>query len=246
MQFVWAGAGDSAHRIVLPDPDEPVLGCVPWGRPEEPMTPAYWAVRCGWEDADQPAFVSEGGSLIEEAAFCLLGGFGITYEVNAAAFERLKGDGAFEPGARLAEAELLARLLEPLDVAGRRIRYRFPNQRARRLAAMVAVLDSIDAAGFSALGLRDFLLDLEGIGPKTASWIVRNIFGSDEVAILDIHVIRACTAMQIFPEDVALPKDYELLERRFLEFASAIQVRASVLDAVMWTEMRAGRSPLAA
>lgn len=245
MQLVWAGAGDGAHRIVLPDPDEPVFGCVPWGRPEEPMTPAYWAVRCGWEDARQPAFVSEGGSLIEEAAFCLLGGFGITYEVNAAAFQRLKRDGAFEPGARPGEAELLALLLEPLDVAGRRVRYRFPNQRARRLASMITSLDDIDVAGFSALELRDFLLELEGIGPKTASWIVRNIFGSDEVAILDIHVIRACVAMQIFPEDVALPKDYEFLERLFLEFASAIQVRASVLDAVMWTEMRVGRSPLA-
>ncbi|HYC97028.1 hypothetical protein [Brevundimonas sp.] len=210
------------------------------------MTPAYWAVRCGWEDADQPAFVSEGGSLVEEAAFCLLGGFGITYEVNAAAFERLRMEGAFQPGARPSETWLLERLLEPLDVAGRRIRYRFPNQRARRLAAMLSSLDNIDAASFTALELRDYLLGLEGVGPKTASWIVRNILGSDEVAILDIHVIRACTAMHIFPQQMTLPKDYEVLERRFLEFASAIQVRASVLDAVMWTEMRAGRSPLAA
>lgn len=210
------------------------------------MTPAYWAVRCGWEDADQPAFVSEGGSLVEETAFCLLGGFGITYEINAAAFERLKTEGAFRSGARTSEAWLVDRLLEPLDVAGRRIRYRFPNQRARRLAAMLSSLDDIDAASFTALELRDYLLRLEGVGPKTASWIVRNILGSDEVAILDIHVIRACTAMHIFPQQMALPKDYEVLERRFLEFAAAIQVRASVLDAVMWTEMRAGRSPLAA
>lgn len=246
MQLVWAGVGDNAHRLILPDPEEPVMERIAWGRPEEPMTPAYWAVRCGWEDADQPAFVSEGGSLIEEAAFCLLGGFGITYEVNAAAFNRLKADGAFRAGATREESWILERLLEPLDIAGRRIKYRFPRQRARRLAAMLERLNGIDATAFSALELRDFLQALDGIGPKTASWIVRNIFGSDEVAILDVHVIRACTAMQVFPEQASLPKDYEALERRFLEFASAIRVRASVLDAVMWTEMRAGRSALAA
>ena len=246
MQFVWAGAGDNAHRLVLPDPHEPVLDDVPWGRPEEPMTPAYWAVRCSWEDADQPAFVSEGGSLVEETAFCILGGFGITYEVNAAAFKRLKAEGAFRTDAAPGEAWILEHLLEPLEVAGRRIRYRFPRQRARRLATMLESLENVDTPSFSALQLREFLLSLEGVGPKTASWIVRNMLGSDEVAILDVHVIRACTAMQIFPEQMTLPKDYELLERRFLEFATAIRVRASVLDAVMWTEMRAGRSPLAA
>jgi len=98
----------------------------------------------------------------------------------------------------------------------------------------------------TALELRDELLNLEGVGPKTASWIVRNLRGSDEVAILDIHVLRACSAMAVFPEEVSLPKDYEALERRFLNFATAIEVRASILDAVMWTEMRIGRSPLAA
>jgi N-glycosylase/DNA lyase len=246
MQFVWAGAGDKAHRLILPDPHEPILDGVKWGRPEEPMTPAYWAARCGWEDADHRAFVAEGGSLIEETAFCLLGGFGITYEVNAAAFERLKAHGAFCPQEFPSEAWILELLLEPLDVGGRRIRYRFPRQRARRLQAMLGSLSKIDVGGLSALELREYLMTLEGVGPKTASWIVRNILGSDEVAILDVHVIRACTAMRIFPERMSLPKDYERLEQRFLEFALALQVRASVLDAVMWTEMRAGRSLLAA
>ena len=221
------------------------MGRVAWGRPEEPMTPAYWAVRCGWEDADRPAFVTEGGSLAEEAAFCLLGGFGITYEVNAAAFERLKADGAF--GAQAPEeAWILERLLEPLNVAGRQIRYRFPRQRARRLSTMLASLEGVSVESLPALELRDFLQTLEGVGPKTASWIVRNMLGSDDVAILDVHVIRACTEMHVFPERASLPKDYGALEQLFLEFASAIRVRASVLDAVMWTEMRAGRSALAA
>ena len=103
----------------------------------------------------------------------------------------------------------------------------------------------VDCATLSVLDLRRKLLELEGVGPKTASWIVRNLLGTDEVAILDIHVLRACQAMQLFPDAVSLPRDYVPLEKRFLAFASAIAVRASILDMVMWVEMRRGRSALA-
>ena len=248
MQLVWAGVGDKVARIEIPDPDETVMAGVTWGRPENPMTPAYWSIRCRWSDDVAAAvdFTTRTGSLVEETAFCLLGGFGIAYEINAAAFDRLKGEGAFEPGAVPTEPWLLAQLMEPLNIGSRRVRYRFPRQRARRLAAMRASLQGIELCNLSALGLRERLLAIDGVGPKTASWIVRNLLGSDDVAILDIHVLRACSAMKVFPERVNLPKDYQVLEKRFLDFATAIQVRASVLDAVMWTEMRAGRSPLAA
>ena len=170
----------------------------------------------------------------------MLGGFGITYEVNAAAFARLKSQGAFEPGAAPSEGWLLDELMRPLSVGGRAIRYRFPRQRARRLACMSQGLAGFDLNGLNALALRERLLSLDGIGPKTASWIVRNLLGSDEVAILDIHILRACRAMAVFPTKVSLPKDYDVLERRFLDFARALNVRASVLDAVMWLEMRQG------
>jgi endonuclease III len=46
--------------------------------------------------------------------------------------------------------------------------------------------------------MRQLLLSIEGIGPKTASWIVRNVMGSDDVAIIDIHILRACTGMGVF------------------------------------------------
>ena len=84
------------------------------------------------------------------------------------------------------------------------------------------------------------MLSFEGIGPKTASWIVRNHMGSDDVAIIDVHVLRACHRMKLFPNEISLPRDYRALEESFLNFANAIKVRASLLDAVMWVETRAG------
>lgn len=190
---------------------------------------------------EEHSFVSRSESLVEEVAFCILGGFGITYDINAAAFSKLKTLGVFANDADHSEDWIY----EALQVGGRAIRYRFPRQRARRLHAMRAGLDGVDCATMSVLDLRRKLLDLEGVGPKTASWIVRNLLGTDEVAILDIYVLRACQAMQLFPDAVSLPRDYVPLEKRFLAFASAIAVRASILDMVMWVEMRRGRSALA-
>jgi thermostable 8-oxoguanine DNA glycosylase len=79
---------------------------------------------------------------------------------------------------------------------------------------------------------------IPGIGPKTASWIVRNWTGTDEVAILDVHVIRAGQLIGLFPKHIRLPRDYSALEARFLEFSHALKVRASLLDAIIWREMR--------
>ena len=69
--------------------------------------------------------------------------------------------------------------------------------------------------------------------------------GSDEVAILDIHIIRAGLLMGLFERPIRLPKDYEILERRFLQFCSALGAKPSLVDAVMWRAMRnIGRGPV--
>jgi N-glycosylase/DNA lyase len=241
MQEVWAGFGETARLVTLPSTDAEVLPGVPWGSAEYFNTPAYWAVRCHWEE-ENPDFVTR-NSLLREATFCLLGGYGIRYEVNAAAYERFDQQGFFDvvPGT-FEEHELRQWLLEPLLVGGRQIHYRFPNQRAGRIAGMCKTLGALQADDLSAGELRGALMAIDGIGPKTASWIVRNCRGSDEVAIIDIHLIRACQHMALFPDKLTLPKDYADLEDKFLRFSRAIDVRPSVLDAVMWSEVRKARS----
>lgn len=238
MQTVWVENGSGAERIDLPAPDEEVIDGVLWGRPDTMNTPAYWAIRCRRNGEHKLDFTSRSGSLYEEVGFCLLGGFGIKYEANRAAFERLKCEGVFEPSSCVEEDQIRSLLSRPLLVGGRMQRYRFPNQRAKRLIAMRSSLNNLDLKGLTARALRDKLMGLDGVGPKTASWIVRNMLGSDEVAIIDIHILRACKQMRVFPDQIILPRDYNPLEDRFLAFADAIAVRASILDAVMWTEMR--------
>lgn len=48
--------------------------------------------------------------------------------------------------------------------------------------------------------------------------------------------------MRVFPEEFSLPRDYEALEARFLSFSKALNVRPSVLDAVIWSEIRKTQS----
>lgn len=238
MQQVWIGNGHRARRLELPSPEQEVLPGLGWGCASDPVSPAYWAARCSWPVETLPAFVTRDGSLLEEIGFCLLGGYGIRYEVNAAAFDRLKEHGAFDLRRSCEETQLLELLRAPLSVLGRDIHYRFPNQRARRVSKARREVQIGDLEGLTPLALREQLQRIEGIGPKTASWIVRNLLDSDEVAILDVHVIRACRRMALFPEVTALPRDYFTLEHKFLELARGIGVRASVLDAVMWSEVR--------
>ena len=118
------------------------------------------------------------------------------------------------------------------------MRYRFAAQRAEYLAGALAMLPSIEEVAISDVALRNALLGLPGVGPKTASWIVRNRRASDEVAILDVHIVRACRIMGIFPHAADPVRLYFELERRFLEFCRITGSAASSMDAVMWSTMR--------
>jgi thermostable 8-oxoguanine DNA glycosylase len=111
-------------------------------------------------------------------------------------------------------------------------------QRSRALARALARLDRESATDRSDLDLREWLFGFDGIGMKTASWITRNHFGSDNVAILDIHVFRAGVLARLFDASDSVARHYRRLEARFLEFAKGLGVRASILDALIWAEMR--------
>lgn len=241
MQEYWLGVGSKAQLVQLPPAEEELLPGVLWGRGETPDTPAYWALRCKIEDNPLHGFCREAGGLLDEIAFCMLGGFGITVELNDAAFEHLTKAKVFNLNFEFSEEQIRQLLCDPLSVRGKLRRYRFPNQRANRICRMLNKVRSLDLDRMGIQSVKTLLHEIEGIGPKTAAWILRNHFGSDDVAILDIHVIRACVKLGVFPKDVRLPRDYDMLEEKFLQLAVKLSIRPSILDAVMWEDMRNSR-----
>lgn len=119
------------------------------------------------------------------------------------------------------------------------MRYRFARQKSRYLALAVGRIRTASPPLDRGRSLRDWLMDIPGIGWKTASWISRNWLDADDVAILDIHVCRAGQLAGIFRPDARLPRDYRVLETLFIDWSIALGLRPSVLDAVIWREMRA-------
>ena len=223
-------------KMELPSPGEFLLNSVQWGAVDAFPTPAYWQCQViARRLVGHPARYKLGRTLTEEAAACLLGGHGIPATVGIAAYEKLRNLGAFEKTTP-SGAQMEAWLREPLHVEQRQIRYRFAAQKARYLAAAIPLINS--APEFtSGKQLRNWLLQIRGIGPKTGSWIARNWMDANDVAILDIHIMRVGQAMGLFPRELTVERHYLELESLFLEFSHALDVNASELDSVIWYEM---------
>ncbi len=224
--------------IVLLSPDGFPSRTVRWGHRWQVGTPAYWVGLTATAIQDGRLRESQhrhrlGGDLVEEVTACLLGGHGLPHQVGLAAFEAVRADGLLE---RPVDASDIERVLRrPLKLGGRTVRYRFPAQRARYLAAALTRLRTQNPPE-SARVLREWLLDIPGIGPKTAGWIIRNHLASDDVAVIDIHVLEAGIDASVFEASWTPARHYDLLEAMFLAWARQGAVSAADLDAVIWAE----------
>lgn len=236
LQEIWLSGGEDALALRLPAPHDEVLPGVRWGRVDDLMTPAYWKGQCwqaerlGWHGTFRL-----GADLREEVAACLLGGWGMPAELGLAAFRRLRELGLLRGPS---PAHVLEKALtEPVTVGGSLRRYRFPRQRAAQLAGCLSAIEKLREPECDH-ALRDVLLGLPGLGWKTASWVVRNHRASSAVAIIDVHVVRAGVVAGVFDPAWTPQKNYRELEEAFLRLADAIGIRAALLDAVIWDQMR--------
>jgi thermostable 8-oxoguanine DNA glycosylase len=210
---------------------------VRWGRFEEFLTPAFWAERAwSWGRDGSLQNYTLGRSLREEVAACVLGGYGMPAELGLAAYDRLRESGLLTGEAQFVDIERA--LSSPFDLRGRSVRYRFARQKARLLTVALRDLAALEPFPECDRAFRNRLLVLPGVGLKTASWIARNWRGSDAVAILDVHICRACELAGVFPVGSRPERHYLDLESRFLDFAIALGVRASILDNLIWQTMR--------
>jgi N-glycosylase/DNA lyase len=210
-----------------------------WGDAKSFGTASYWIsqylIAFGQEKIPNQNI---GSNLFEETLACLLGGYGVPSELGLAGFELLKKQGLTFRSAQVSAAELESILNEPMIVGNKRIRYRFPKQRANRIMDAFNYFNENPAPPNQPYALRNWLLKIKGIGLKTASWIVRNHTSSDDVAIIDIHIHRAGLIAGFFLEQWQVVRDYLLMEEAFLNFANAGCVPASGLDALIWSQMK--------
>src|SRR5438094_8263106 len=105
-----------------------------WGSVDSFGSAAYWI----YQARKIPVALQSQQSLRDETVACLLGGYGMPAEVGAAAFRAVSASGLLARAARPTHAAIGKVLSQPLTLGRRTVRYRFPKQKARYLAAALA------------------------------------------------------------------------------------------------------------
>lgn len=183
-----------------------------------------------------------------ELLFCLLGGHGVSYELSVSAADVLAGKGIFgeceRRGDRLQRfvQDLLSRpWYEPLRHDGRGRRYRYPKRKSALIrqaddwirehapAGLLEILQALD----DERKRREWLCLCPGVGPKTASWVLRNLGLGDRLAILDVHVLRALEQTGRIAQ-YRLPRDYDRAEVAFLAWSDQLNAPAAAFDLLLW------------
>jgi N-glycosylase/DNA lyase len=222
----------------FPKPEEQLMPGIKWGCYSQLFTPAYWKTQYIMHNFDGMFSIDYrlGDNLLEEVVACLLGGFGLKAEIGLAAFYRLKSNNQIKFG--IDYNEILDSLKEPFKFGDKGVHYRFPNQKAKFIHAFLNRNDLDLIPEDTDIALRDWLLTVNGIGPKTASWITRNYLDSEKVAIIDVHIYKACLMMGLYTKSFDIQKDYLTLEQLFLNFCSELDVLPSKMDALIWLQMK--------
>jgi N-glycosylase/DNA lyase len=219
--------------------------------PWEPRRDGLSCLRFIWDTTrDRVSFPRvTGDSLLAHFYFCLLGGFGISYELNASAYSVLYSKGLlnprflFEMGASassIIERELARPQFLPLTTRGRCRRYRYPASKSRLLVqashwlATVCDLDLEGSLNSTTIEKRNFLISCPGFGYKTASWFLRNTGYSKRVAVIDVHLMRVLIFFGIIPPSASPTRDYVRIEKAFLDVCDVIGAEPSKLDLILW------------
>ena len=207
---------------------------IQWGRFDAFGSPAYWVNQVVRGKYDERVTAdAQGTDLQAETIFCVLGGYGVTAESGRAAFQVVKQLLAHDPYPDADPIEAALREPLPHDLG----RYRFPRQRASRIVGALLYLRE-NPPPTAPIDLRDYLLGITGVGPKTAAWIVRNVTGSADLAIIDVWIVRALTHVGIFRPEWKVSQHYAKFEAAFLQYAAYGDVQPGVLDLCIWEQAR--------
>lgn len=129
-------------------------------------------------------------------------------------------------------------------------RYRYPKRAAKHIAESFCNIeqkygtlkDMVGAMNTPSDLRRELIYLCPGIGPKQSSHYVKNIGFTDNVAILDRHILnylKLIDEVDICPKQVSKIDKYEEIERRFIDKVSKFNHAVSVVDQSMWFVMRA-------
>lgn len=151
------------------------------------------------------------------------------------------------------EYELLVKKLEilletPLQINGSMVKYRFPKSRAKLIAYNLIHLENnfnlkkILENSNNIFKVRALLVkNIKGFGPKQSSYFLRNIGYSNDIAVLDIHILRYMNIQGIINDtnkSISNLKLYEKLESLLIDFLEFMKYPIGLIDQAIWIVMR--------
>lgn len=212
-----------------------LISDIDWEEAGRRFTKSYWEVQYYLDDTCHEDY-RLGSNLREEVVACLLGGYGLKAELGLLVFHRIKNMRLIRSGVSLEAIE--DAIGAPFRWNGKEVHYRFSRQKAKYIFLFLQRDDIDDLETLCGSCLRNRLMTIKGIGPKTASWIARNYGNCEDVAIVDIHIYRAGRLAGFVNPKWDMQKDYYKIEESFLDFCHSIHALPSKMDSIMWSQMK--------
>ena len=201
-------------------------------------------------------FTASEAELLFELVACILGSQ-VPYEVALTAAEEIRNVGLLENPIKQycfsiyekAVHDILRQPLHNPSWAPTGKRYRFAKIRANHISRTIWAVYSNGSslqgrlrACKSAREARRSIVEVGvGIGPKQASLFLRNIGFTDELAILDTHLLRFMRLFGLLHQairPISSLKYYEILENRLRNYAKRTGYSLGCVDQAIWVVMR--------
>lgn len=201
-----------------------------------------------WEDMDEK-------SILRELIICILGS-GVRYELAAAYADEILSNPTFisqqqsEPSLADEISSILSLPTYCKIEKKQYTKYRYPKRGAKHVARSIKSIrdkhSSIKKLLKKKLDTRHLRKELiilcPGIGPKQGSHFLKNIGYTEDIAVLDRHIVRymeAAEKNEICKRTLSRLDNYELVEKRFQKITEKFSHSPSIVDQSMWFIMRA-------
>ena len=194
--------------------------------------------------------------LIHELVLCILGS-GVRYEIAASYSNAISKNGCLIKKNVKEPDHIIKSILSILNNQVDSLwndkcykRYRYPNIRATYISESYcnivnefgSMKSFLNKSGPATKLRRKLVQICPGIGPKQASHFLKNVGYSDELAILDRHIIKymemSNNNIEINYQLGSLDK-YEHIESIYIKAVSKFNYPVAIVDQAMWFVMRA-------
>ncbi|XID91613.1 hypothetical protein ACF3MZ_24380 [Paenibacillaceae bacterium WGS1546] len=196
--------------------------------------------------------------VLDEFFFVILGGFGISYELNLSGLQVLKQQGLLDDehykekrSLNIIEEKIKEQFSKkqfaPVTSSGELRKYRYLETKPKIISNAGYWLwegcrwelhDKLQS--MTTTQSRMWLCCCPGIGMKSASWLLRNAGFSEDCAVFDVHIIRFLDFLGFpIPESLS-EKVYLGLEDALRKVCSSIGVSLGKMDYLLWMLARNG------